>query len=171
MKTLNLQAALVTALSSLTLLAGCADNGSDDLFLYESASALQFTGVYYYDQSTQCTVGGRTMHCCPEGSAMVGFHAAANLLKCGPLNFSTNVRFKDTGTQRNNMHACPLGSLMVGLHVSDNLLACQYPASAVAVERVDGIPTTVDTYPMHVCPVTSALSGIQVSANRFSCSQ
>lgn len=171
MKTLNLRAALVTALSSLALLAGCADNGSDDLFLDESASALQFTGLHFYDQSTQCTVGGRTMHCCPEGSAMVGFHATLNLLKCGPLNFSTNPRFKDTSTQRNSMHACPLGSLMVGLHVGDNLLACQYPATAIAVERVDGIPTTVDSFPMHVCPAASAMSGIHVGANRFSCSQ
>jgi hypothetical protein len=121
-----------------------------------------------YDYSTQCTVGGVTMHCCPEGTAMVGLHRDANIFKCAPLKQRSGQRFLDPGTQRNSMHVCPWGSVMVGLHADWNQLACEW-IPGITDERVDyGTNDTV----MHTCnwgKIDSAMSGVHLDWNQFSC--
>lgn len=62
------------------------------------------------------------MAACPPGKAMVGLHAARNVLLCAPLQ-TTNL-FIDADTQREGMHACPKGSVLVGIHDDRNLLLC-----------------------------------------------
>lgn len=125
----------------------------------------------FYDYATQCTVGGRTMHCCPTGSAMVGVRLDQNAFKCAWLQNPTGAVTLDLGTQRNNMHACPFGSVMVGLRADQNALACQQiVANAINAERVD--VGTQDGYPMHVCESTvstQAMSGIRADQNLLTC--
>lgn len=115
------------------------------------------------------------MHCCPEGSAMIGAHIDQNTFKCAKLNNPTGVRSLDTGTVRFDMHTCPQGQVMVGLHVDLNQLACQtIPNNPVVDEWVDS--GTADSFPMHVCtsatnPIRSraVMTGIRVDQNRFAC--
>lgn len=125
----------------------------------------------FYDSSTQCTVGGTTMHCCPPGSAMIGLHQDANVFKCARLTDPTGVVTLDTGTQRNDMHACPFGQVMVGLHADLNQLACQtVPGAAINSERIDS--GTQDTFPMHTCNwgrLDSAMSGVRLDRNQLTC--
>jgi hypothetical protein len=143
--------------------------------------SLQYTnnGVNYDPPSstvaaTQCTVGGYSMHCCPNGYAMVGADPNANVFKCAAIDVPGKLGppTLDTGTQRNNMHSCPPNQVMVGLRVDWNLLACQaLPAGSVNGERVDS--TTRDTRPMHTCqagsPYTQAMTGIRVDQNLLAC--
>jgi hypothetical protein len=65
------------------------------------------------------------MAACPPGTAMVGLHAARNVLLCVPLQ--TTDWFIDANTARYGMHACPQGSVMAGIHVGRNLLLCGRP--------------------------------------------
>ena len=62
------------------------------------------------------------MAACPPGTAMIGLHAARNVLLCAPL--PTTDWFVDPHTQRQRMHACPEGSVMVGIHVGRNNFLC-----------------------------------------------
>jgi hypothetical protein len=124
----------------------------------------------FYDTSTQCTVGGATMHCCPSGSAMVGARVDMGTLKCDWLRDASGVVSLDTGTQRNNMHACTSGWVMIGMDVPSNLLACKQIPTGITSERVD--TGTQDAFPMHVCEstaTTQAMSGIRVDQNLFTC--
>ena len=87
---------------------------------------------------TQCTVGGITMHCCPESQAghlhyvMIGVNLATNTFKCARLTESstnrqapflnaanTSVRFD--GQTFNAV--CPSGA-MVGLRWDQKRVAC-----------------------------------------------
>jgi hypothetical protein len=121
--------------------------------------------------ATTCNVGGAFMHCCPAGTAMIGFHADTNTFKCAPLHDPSGVVTLDVGTVRNNMHVCPFGQVMVGLHTDLNLLACQsIPGNPITSERVDS--STGDSFPMHVCQntfLTEAMSGVRADQNLFSC--
>ena len=75
------------------------------------------------------------MAACPPGTAMIGLHAARNVLACAPFS-STNPSdsmwaldlFVDAHTYRNvggeRLHTCPLGSVMVGIHDARDLLLC-----------------------------------------------
>lgn len=132
----------------------------------ESVSSLSiYTG--FYDWTTSCTAGGVAMHCCPDGTAMIGIHVGNNILKCATVLFGfTGAPTLDGGTGRNDMHACPSGQLMVGVHVGRNLLACQQPVQFVTSESVDGV--TGDGA-MHVCPELMAMAGIRVDRNQFTC--
>ena len=76
------------------------------------------------------------MAACPPGKAMVGLHAARNVLLCAPLQVSD--LFVDSHTYRQpegaatpifgsstgKMHACPKGSVMMGIHDARDLLLC-----------------------------------------------
>jgi hypothetical protein len=123
------------------------------------------------DYSTACTVGGTTMHCCPDGTAMVGLRYDQNVLKCAYLTQPGGARSLDTGTVRNNMHVCPFGQVMVGLHGDLNQLACQtIPGNPITSERVTDY-TTSDGY-MHTCDstvLTSAMSGVRLDQDLFTC--
>jgi hypothetical protein len=149
-------------------LAGCAGQ-EDDLHYDETLANLSFTGFWLYDAGTTCTVGGTTMHCCPDGMAMIGAHIINNVFKCAQLTGTASIRFRDTSTVRNSMHACPSGSIMVGLHVGLNQLACQFPSPGPTFEFTDGNPPLNDGYPMHICPSSYAMAGIHVNNNLFTC--
>lgn len=143
----------------------------------ESESALSFTGDWFYDAGSTCTVTDpvgndpTTMHCCPPGSAMIGVHVKNNVFKCKPLALFFPPRL-DQSTFRNGMHACPQGEIMVGLHANLNRLACQFPQQAVTFEYVDGNPPTNDAYPMHVCSGSDmAMSGIHINHNLLTCAR
>ncbi len=124
-------------------------------------------GTSFYDGGTQCSAGGVTMHCCPDGSVMIGANIDRNVFKCGQTIGTGGLRFLDIATQRNNMHACPWGTVMVGLHVGHNWLVCQAPPSAPVFEYVDS--STQDPFPMHKCSDGSAMAGIHVDDNLFTC--
>jgi hypothetical protein len=111
--------------------AGCGltnENPEGDPEVGESASDLSL-GSPIYDNAARDTlcnsneVGGVSMHCCPDGMAMVGIHVGQNVLKCAFLNTGFSGRpHLDADTNRNGMHACPFGQLMVGIHVDRNFL-------------------------------------------------
>ena len=123
---------------------------------------------FRYDTSTQCTVGGVTMHCCPAGEAMIGAHIGRNTFKCSNFNnaFSGRGRFADSTTSRNGMRACPLGAAMVGYHHGRNTVACEYPDPVLEWDFID--TNSSDNFPMHVCR-RSVMAGIDVPSNRFTC--
>jgi len=150
---------------------GCALDGAPDPSdpTAEATSDLAISDLAFYDNGTQCTVGGATMHCCPPGSAMVGAHVSHNIFKCSLMTTPSGAVFLDRGTQRNGMHACPPGTLMVGLHARNNLLACQGISPAPTFEFVDGNPATQDGLPMHICSPGAAMAGIHITNNRFTC--
>jgi hypothetical protein len=164
---------MILGLALAGMLAGCAvtDDGSETA---EGTSALSFTSLVVYDAGTTCTVATSvgttaTMHCCPNGMAMIGAQVDKNVFKCAQLTGVSTGRFLDTNTVRNNMHACPQNAVMVGLHAGRNLLACQFPAPTPTFEFVDGNPPTTDGFPMHVCPPQYAMAGIHVDNNLFTC--
>lgn len=74
------------------------------------------------------------MAACPPGKAMVGLHAARNVLLCAPLQmtdlFVDSHTYRTTGSGRpigrpmSGMHTCPKGSVMVGIHDARDLLLC-----------------------------------------------
>lgn len=153
-------------------------------FTLDYAGNVPFTD----DGSTQCVVGGVSMHCCPSGNAMVGVRLDQNVFKCAPLQDASGPIVADYFTYRNvngvssdgtltayNMHTCPFGSVMVGLRQDMNILACQQiPAYALS----DGITGelvdtgTLDNYPMHVCestPHAYAMSGLDPANNLLTC--
>jgi hypothetical protein len=124
-------------------------------------------GPSFYDSATPCSVGGAVMHCCPDGTAMIGAHVGENVFKCGAISGEGwGIRFLDIATARNKMHACPWGTVMVGLHVGNNWLACQSPPTPPVFEYVDSV--TQDPR-MHTCAIGSAMGGIHVGANLFTC--
>jgi hypothetical protein len=168
MKNLNLRTSLVIALSTLALFVGCADDG-EELSYDEHLSSLAFTGFFFYDAGTQCTVGGKTMHCCPNSTVMIGAKLSQNVFKCAQLATPAGALFADLGTSRQGMHACPLGAVMSGFHASSNILACRFMNPVASNELVDG--TTSDTFPMHVCPPSHAMSGIHAGNDRFLCAR
>ena len=163
-RSLSLSLSLVLA-GALLLLGACLGDEETPI-LEEDTAALTYVGGSLYDNGTQCTVGNRTMHCCPEGMVMIGADVQNNRFKCQRIGVYLGARYLDVYTQRNGMHACPQGSVMSGFHGSQNLLVCQ-PA-AVAFEYVDGNPPTHDGN-MHICPPPYALSGIHAGANKFTC--
>jgi hypothetical protein len=127
-----------------------------------------------YDSGNQCVASnGSTsvqMHCCPDGSAMIGANVNQNVFKCAPLHDQTGTITLDTGTQRNGMHSCPPGQVMVGLRADLNMLACRtVPSSSVAPERID-MSTQDGT--MHVCQstlISEAMTGIRIDQNLLGC--
>jgi hypothetical protein len=161
-------------------ISGCGTNsGSGEDVASQSDALITTTGGAFYDTGTQCTVGGTTMHCCPNGYAMIGARVDQNVFKCAPLQFPSGTRSLDTSTQRAGMHACPYGQVMVGFHNGLNRLACQtLPGTMVNGEYTDPVPPplfpntpTQDTYPMHVCSPSQGytMSGINVGQNKFLC--
>lgn len=155
-------------ITALIYTAGCATQ--EDEHQDEATSELQMTGRSLYDAGTLCTVGGVTMHCCPDGWVMIGASVSKNNFKCGELSSPPPAnRVLDVSTLRNNMHACPPGMVMVGLSVSKNNLACQSTTPAETFEYVDGNPPLNDSFPMHICPSGYAMAGISVSLNLFNC--
>lgn len=165
---------ICVVLASLTTLglASCATENTpetaDTPETAEHDSALNLTGDFIYDSGTQCSAGGATMHCCPDGYVMIGAHVDRNVFKCGRVTgFASSFVALDLFTQRNGMHACPQPLVMVGLHANNNWLACRQPATSPVFEFVD--TGTQDGFPMHVCPSGSAMAGIRVDQNRFTC--
>jgi len=136
----------------------------------EQDSELNLTGAFIYDSGTQCSAGGATMHCCPDGYVMIGAHVDNNLFKCGRVTgFATSFVALDIFSQRNGMHACPQSWVMVGLHANNNWLACRLPATPPVFEFVDTGTQDPNGVAMHVCPPGSAMAGIRVDQNRFTC--
>ncbi|HEY2405013.1 MAG TPA: hypothetical protein VGI10_03375 [Polyangiaceae bacterium] len=128
----------------------------------------------FYDFGTQCVAGGTQMHCCPNGSAMIGARVDQNVFKCANLFDTSGAITLDTGTQRNGMHSCPFGSVMVGLQATLNRFACRtIPSNPVSTETVD--TGTEDGFPMHVCSQASGnpatMTGIRIDQNKFNCGQ
>jgi hypothetical protein len=161
-------------------MSGCSNgSASGEDVASQSDSLITTTSGTFYDTGTQCTVGGTTMHCCPNGYAMIGAHVGQNVFKCAPLQFASGTRSLDTSTQRAGMHACPYGQVMVGFHNGLNRLACQtLPGTSVSGEYTDPVPPplfpntpTQDGYPMHVCSPNQGytMSGINVGQNKFLC--
>ncbi len=75
------------------------------------------------------------MAACPPGKAMVGLHAARNVLLCAPLQttdwFVDSYTYRQPegvtsflGPLRGSMHTCPKGSVMVGIHDARDLYLC-----------------------------------------------
>ena len=69
------------------------------------------------------------MAACPPGTAMVGLHAAGNVLACAPVPQYYTLEFMvDPHTYRFlgtvNMHVCPKNWFMVGIHEGRDLLLC-----------------------------------------------
>ena len=170
---------LIMACAANMITACGAESGTEEDLASQSASLVTTTGGAFYDGGTQCTVGGTSMHCCPNGYAMIGARLDQNVFKCAPLSSTSGNRFLDTGTQRAGMHACPFGTVMVGFHDSLNRLACQtLPGININGEYTDPVPPpkfpntpTQDGYPMHVCTPSQGytMSGINVGQNKFLC--
>lgn len=129
-------------------------------------SEIRYLTTPDYSRTTQCTVGGVSMHCCPDRMVMIGAHLGENVFKCVLIDLSFNVPFLDDGTQRSGMHACPQGAVMVGFRESSNQLACK-AVSGLSAEIVDG--GTQDGFPMHVCPADMVMTGIHADRNLFLC--
>lgn len=128
------------------------------------------TGRTVYDTSTQCTIGGATMHCCPSGFAMTGIHADRNTLRCAALMNPTGTLSVDTTTLRNSMHACPFGTVMIGINIALDQFGCQaIPGNPITKEDVDN--NSADGFPMHVCNDTrfAAMSGLTIARNQLTC--
>jgi hypothetical protein len=152
---------------SIAALPACGAAESQDENVGVESSAIITSGTPSYDGSTQCTVGGTSIHCCPSGTAMIGARIDQNVFKCAPIVAGTSGgRFLDTSTQRNNMHSCPANAVMVGFHNDLNRLACQALTVSVS-ETVD--TGTQDGYPMHVCGSGATMSGIRVDQNKLNC--
>ena len=75
---------------------------------------------------------GHSVHVCPTGAAMVGWHEGNNWLICAPVpGLGTNIH-PDLGTQEQEpnqnkkslMHVCDGNSVMVGISEADNVLIC-----------------------------------------------
>jgi hypothetical protein len=119
-----------------------------------------------YDHATMCNVGGISMHCCPDGYAMIGADMAQDVFKCAqPSGGLFGSRVLGTGATSPNTWSCGLvsfgePSLMVGFSASSNTALCQASATLEATETNVGYATYVDrcTYydpsstSMHVCP-------------------
>jgi hypothetical protein len=171
--------ALVMAYLAAAMTACGANSTSGEDVARQEDSLITTTAGTFYDSGTQCTVGGTTMHCCPNGYAMIGARLDQNVFKCAPLQFPSGTRSLDTSTQRAGMHACPYGQVMVGFHNALNRLACQtLPGTSVSGEYTDPVPPplfpntpTQDGYPMHVCSPNQGytMSGINVGQNKFLC--
>jgi len=163
----------LTVLASCALVAGCEMDAQPEYMYDEAIADLSFTGLSVYDSGTRCNmIGGGQMHCCPNGTAMIGAHLDNDVFRCAQLTGVAGSRIENTHTNRtlrNGMHACPVGLVMVGLHVGRDSLLCQRPNPGVTFEYVDGNPGTLDGYPMHVCQDGFAMSGIHVDNNRFTC--
>jgi hypothetical protein len=168
----------IVGFAAITAFTGCGmadDSLASDPDVSESVSDLSL-GPAQYDNAAKDTlcnpseVGGVSMHCCPDGMAMIGIHVNQNVLKCAPLltGFSGRPHL-DADTNRNGMHACPFGQLMVGIHVARNFLACRPQSAPINLEFVDS--QTTDSFPMHVCPNTLAMAGIHVGKNLLTCDQ
>jgi hypothetical protein len=157
----------------VSTVAGCGtDAPATDEVAKTSSSLVVDPTSFTYDTSTVCTVGGTTMHCCPQGTAMIGVHVDRNTFKCATLKQPGGARVLDTGTVRNNMHVCPQGQVMVGLRADMNRLACQSIPGGILAEYVDS--STADGFPMHVCGTNatwkfSAMTGIRIDQNLLSC--
>jgi len=86
----------------------------------------------------QCTIGGITMHCCPnwqDGNVhyvMTGVNLATNTFRCGrliadPINTQRVTLAPATQTfllDGVNFQSCPKGQAMVGLHWDAKRVAC-----------------------------------------------
>jgi hypothetical protein len=77
--------------SSLVLTGGLALGCSEEATSTVEATAKQASAYalqdssFVYDSSTQCTVGGLQMHCCPQNDALIGVRVDQNVFKCAPL--------------------------------------------------------------------------------------
>jgi hypothetical protein len=119
-----------------------------------------------YDNGTVCNLFGYSIHCCPDGYAVIGVDMAQDVLKCaqpgGGLNGS-----KLLATQTGSANAWTCGSngfgsptLMVGFSASSNVALCQTSGALQGVWSTVGYTTYTDrctyydpsSYSMHVCP-------------------
>jgi hypothetical protein len=179
---MNTKVAAFTALlfTGATTVPGCnVDDLADDIATDQQAL---LTGTAFYDigPGTQCSVGGVTMHCCPNvngsRSVMIGLRLDQNKIKCQPLgdNGFADTTFLDTSrTQRNGMLACPLGSLMRGFHADKSLLLCIFPPHSIQ-SSLDFVDTGTQDGVGHVCGSNGtafryAMAGIRVDQNKFTC--
>jgi hypothetical protein len=127
-----------------------------------------------YDGGTQCTVGGITMHCCPNGYAMIGANLGTNVFKCVQTGLA-QAKFLGSNSDTGSTWNCGSvsGAVMVGFHAGANTAACQISTvlatlSNASVPYVDRC--TYDATSMRVCPfqlggVTSVLGGIDQNNN------
>lgn len=97
------------------------------------------------------------MHACPEGTVLVGFHAARNWLLCGTFREVLSGQ----EVQRNNMLSCPPGMFVTGLHISKNKLLCSAEYGRWQHEVVD--PSTeirAGATRLRGCPAGMAATGV-----------
>jgi hypothetical protein len=151
-----------------------------------SATAFHFSNAFY-DGGTACTVGGITMHCCPDGFAMLGANLGTNVFKCAS-NPLTGPKVLASSTDSGSTWSCGkvneagymLGTVMVGFHAALNTALCQRSTSLAASQLTLGVSAyndvcTYDGSSMHVCPFisgapfTSQLGGINQTDNTFKC--
>ena len=141
-----------------------------------------------FDSGTQCTVGGITMHCCPNGSVMVGANLGANVFKCGSTAV-VGTRVLASLTSSGSTSTCgnltlfgmTVPTVMVGFHPALNTAACQRTSASASAVATLGLTKYVDrctydgTASMRSCPflptgsATSHLAGINQSDNTFTC--
>jgi len=91
-----------------------------------------------YDRGTQKDFGTGSMHVCPAGMYMRGFHEGLNILACSDgvtlapsfLDPSGKTQMATKGLNQDEAHVCPpttgLGpwGIMTGIHVGRNDFAC-----------------------------------------------
>jgi hypothetical protein len=168
---------LVALMGSATV--GCGAGSAEDETIASTSAELIATTLGTWDSGggTQCTLGGITMHCCPNGQAMVGAVLNQNRFKCAPLGITGGTR-STSSSLRQGVVACPVGSVMVGYHQGLQTVGCQtLPGVARISEYTDPVPppkfpnTPTQDGVGHVCTQTLGytMSGISSAQNKFLC--
>ncbi|HLY51630.1 MAG TPA: acetylxylan esterase, partial [Steroidobacteraceae bacterium] len=122
------------------------------------------------DWGTRCA-GDRSIHCCPDGLAMIG--QANNLYLCTRASATSGCSVDRHG-RRAGTHACPHTTDYVhGLDVSRDLLDCCQGGGAEVGTDPHGVapPTTAEG--VHTCSPdgSQVMHGVQLSKNELLCGQ
>lgn len=100
-------------------------------FAHFKCASFPGVGSRFLDTGTQRTftsniagAGSTTMHACPVGSVMVGFHGNLNRFACQSVLQSLPFTYRHDTAGADGMKTCTPGYAMAGFHASQFRLGC-----------------------------------------------